>query len=463
MSEPEKITPEKVTNIPASRPEIRELARFVLPSLLGILVFLTPVSYDGSKTIVMGVIIDWLQAPFASVMLELVVAFVALTALGGGYFLVARPNWQQTRPLLHKVCETTPGWFAMRTLGALIGLMVLFKLGPEAVWAKDSGQTVFSVIGPALIFTVGAACLLLPLLTDFGFLEFTGTLLRRPFEALFTLPGRAAIDATSSLVAAATVGLLITIKQYEDGQYTAREAAAVATNFSIVSLPFSLVIATTAGLGQVFFTWYLSVIGCCLICAAIMVRLPPLRGLSDDYYEPVGKQVHEEREAEVGLLSWALAQAVERARSGPGPLVMLERGFTSAVTTLFKIAGPSMAIATLTSVFVFHTQLFDYVAWPVAALLQALSLPEAEVAAPGFLVGFFEQFTPAVIAAKLESAKMRFILAGLSLAQLIYMSEVGVLILRSSLPLGLKDLVLIFIMRTVILFPLFLLAANMLL
>ena len=55
------------------------------------------------------------------------------------------------------------------------------------------------------------------------------------------------------------------------------------------------------------------------------------------------------------------------------------------------------------------------------------------------------------------------ILAGLSICQLIYMAEVGVLILRSPLPLSFWNLLLIFMLRTAIVFPVFLVAGHWLL
>ncbi len=438
------------------------LAKFILPSLVGIFIFLTPVTVDGNSTIVMGVIMGFVRAPFEAILLDILVGFVCVTVVGAGYFLVRKPDWEDSKPLLFAMFDTTPGWFLMRLLGAFIGLMVYFEAGPAVVLAADTGGIVFAVIGPGLFFTVLVACLFLPFLTDFGFLEFTGTLLRRPFEKLFTLPGRAAIDATSSLVVAASVGLLITLKQYDDGRYTAREAASVATNFSIVSLPFSLVIAATAKLDHMFFTWYLTVIGACLISAAIMVRLKPLRMIADTYYAPVGKQIHEEREGDVSLFNWAISQAVKRAENAPNIPNLFLGGAIAGLTTLAKVIGPSLAIATITSVLVFHTSVFDIIAWPVYVVLDWMALPEARLVAPGLLVGFLEQFTPAVVASGIEDERMRFILAGLSVSQLIYMSEVGVLILRSHLPLSLIDLLKIFALRTVILFPIFLIAGHLL-
>ena len=441
---------------------LARLAKFILPSLVGIFIFLTPVTVDGNSTIVMGVIMGFARAPFEAILLEILVGFMCVTVIGAGYFLLRKPDWENSKPVLFAMFDTTLGWFLMRLLGAVIGLMVYFEVGPAVVRAADTGGVVFFVIGPGLFFTVLIACLFLPFLTDFGFLEFTGTLLRKPFEKLFTLPGRAAIDATSSLVAAASVGLLITLKQYNDGRYTAREAASVATNFSIVSLPFSLVIAATAKLDHIFFTWYLTVIGACLIAAAIMVRVKPLRAISDTYYAPVGKQIHEEREGDVSLINWATSQAVKRAEGAPSIPKLFQGGAIAAITTLAKVIGPGLAIATITSILVFHTSVFDIIAWPVYVVLDWMALPEAKLVAPGLLVGFLEQFTPAVVASGIDDERMRFILAGLSVSQLIYMSEVGVLILRSHLPLGFLDLVKIFALRTVILFPIFLVAGHLL-
>jgi nucleoside recognition membrane protein YjiH len=53
-----------------------------------------------------------------------------------------------------------------------------------------------------------------------------------------------------------------------------------------------------------------------------------------------------------------------------------------------------------------------------------------------------------------------FVLAGLSVCQLIYVSEVGVIILRSSLPLSIGDLVIIFLLRTAITLPVLIVGAH---
>ena len=67
---------------------------------------------------------------------------------------------------------------------------------------------------------------------------------------------------------------------------------------------------------------------------------------------------------------------------------------------------------------------------------------------------------PAIIAKGISSEVTSFVLAGLSVCQLIFMSELGVIILRSSLPLSLWELAQIFLLRTVIVLPVLILGAG---
>jgi len=56
----------------------------------------------------------------------------------------------------------------------------------------------------------------------------------------------------------------------------------------------------------------------------------------------------------------------------------------------------------------------------------------------------------------------RFIIAALSVTQLIYMSEVGGLLLGSKVPVSFKDLVAIFLLRTLITLPIIIFIAHIL-
>ncbi|HSP22100.1 MAG TPA: YjiH family protein, partial [Planococcus sp. (in: firmicutes)] len=108
-----------------------------------------------------------------------------------------------------------------------------------------------------------------------------------------------------------------------------------------------------------------------------------------------------------------------------------------------------------------YTPLFKIVSYPLIPVLTLLGLPEAADAAPTLLVGFADMFLPAVLGSGIESELTRFVLAGVSLTQIIYMSEIGILILRSNIPVKFWELVVIFILRTIITLPIIVLFAHL--
>ena len=63
----------------------------------------------------------------------------------------------------------------------------------------------------------------------------------------------------------------------------------------------------------------------------------------------------------------------------------------------------------------------------------------------------------------IQSVKTKFIIAALSLVQIIYLTEVGAIVIKSEVPLNLVKLFIIFLERTIIAIPLIVLFANMVL
>ncbi len=72
-------------------------------------------------------------------------------------------------------------------------------------------------------------------------------------------------------------------------------------------------------------------------------------------------------------------------------------------------------------------------------------------------------FIPSILAASIESELTRFVIAALSVTQLIYMSEVGALLLGSKIPVNFLELVVIFLQRTIITLPVIAIFAHIIL
>ncbi len=448
---------ERITINPVNKNKLR----FLLPSLLGVLIFLTPVPWDGHLAIGIGIVTGWIKGLMGDYGLSIVVMLTVITSILTMLGTTLRVGWIQRRVWLRDLFDVPFLWLVLRLVGTIFGLIYQFQVGPELLRSEEIGGAVFVGIAVNALSVYIGACLLLPLLTDFGFMEFVGTLASPIFRRVFRLPGRAAIDAVASFVGAAAIGLLITIGQYDRGNYTARQASVIATNFSIVSIPFSLVVATVAGIEQHFISWYGFVVLACLIAAFVTPRLPPLSRKADTFVAGSQQNVPGEKMDSRSRLIEAWDRAMDRTESAPGVREFFLTGLTNLMFFAFSVLTASMALATIAALLTFHTPIFSWLGYSFVAMLEMAQLPDAAVAAPGLFSGFLDQYMPAIVAAGIDSDATSFVLAGLSVCQLIFMSEVGVIILRSSLPISVTDLVVIFLLRTVIVLPVLIVGAHL--
>ena len=111
------------------------------------------------------------------------------------------------------------------------------------------------------------------------------------------------------------------------------------------------------------------------------------------------------------------------------------------------------AIGTVALILAEFTPLFTWLSYPMVPVLELLRIPEAQAAAPATLVGFADMFLPAVLATNIESELTRFVIACLSMTQLVYMSEIGALLLKSKIPIKFWELAVVFLLRTAITLP----------
>lgn len=439
---------------------VRQLLIFLIPSLLGVLLFLTPIVYEEKVTIGLGVMADALKAAVSDQLPAIATGLLIVSAVLGLFGSLLKPRWLTERRALNDLFVLPPLWLALRVLGGLFAAMTFWQFGPEWVWNANTGGVVLKDLAPVLITFFLVAGLILPLLTDYGLMEFCGTLVRNVFRKIFGLPGRSAIDAIASWLGSGTVGVLITAQQYQKGFYSAREAAVIATNFSIASIAFSLLITSFMKLDHLFVPFYLTVVVAGLAAAIITPRIPPLSWKKDEYVVGVGKQINEDVPAGTSLLRWGLLQAVKRANANPSPGQMVKVGVHNVVDIWLGLLPLVMAIGTVSLAIAEFTPIFNWLSAPIVPLLELLQLPEATKAAPAMLVGFADMFLPAVLGKGIESELTRFVVACVSLTQLIYMSEVGVLIIKAKLPLNLLELFVIFIIRTLITLPIIALMAH---
>jgi nucleoside recognition membrane protein YjiH len=439
----------------------KQYLKFWLPSLVGVLLFLIPISINGKVTIGLGILADGLQGMIGDYIPLIMTGIICLSAVASLVVRFTNLSMIKKNPFLTALFDVTPFWLALRWIGALFAVFTFFKIGPEYIWSEITGGVVLYDLIPVLMVWFLFACLFMPLLLEFGLMDFFGTLVRNVMVPLFKLPGRSSIDALASWMGSGTVGVLLTTQQYEGGYYTKREAAVVATNFSIASIAFSLVIAKFLSIDHLFVQFYLTVVVTGVIAAIICPRIPPLSLKKETYYEPVGKQIEEDVPAGVSNFRWGLETAVEKAGQVKSFRSVAGSGIKNVVDIWFALIPLVMAIGTVALVIAEFTPIFDYLSYPFVPFLELLQIPEAKAAAPAMIVGFADMFLPAVVGSGIESELTRFVIGVMSLSQLIYMSEIGILLLKSKIPISFLQLFIIFLQRTIITLPVAALMAHL--
>jgi nucleoside recognition membrane protein YjiH len=251
-----------------------------------------------------------------------------------------------------------------------------------------------------------------------------------------------------------SVGILLTSKQYENKFYTQREAAVVGTTFSAVSITFSLVVLAQVKLEQYFLPFYGAICLAGIVAAVIIPRLPPLRNKQDLYIDNSApdKDVDVIPEGH-GTFSWGLHLALHRAANVKSVKRILVDGVENAVDMVFGVLPVVMGLGTVALIVAEYTSLFSILGAPFVPYLELLAIPEAAAASETMMVGFADMFLPAIIISSVDSEITRFVIAAMSVTQLIYMSEVGALLLGSRIPVNFVELFIIFILRTLITLP----------
>ena len=435
--------------------------KFVIPSLLGVFLFMTPISIGGEITIPVAVLSKWVQSTFADVLPMVLLLLVMITAVGTLVTKIFSPKFIIKNDFLNTLFNVTPVWFVIRMLAAVFIVMALYEVGFAPIYSGDTGGLVLYDLLPILFSVFLFAGLFLPLLLNFGLLEFIGTLLSKIMRPVFNLPGRSAIDCIASWLGDGTIGVLLTSKQYEDGFYTKREAAVIGTTFSLVSITFSLVVIDTVGLSRMFLPFYFTVTVASLVAAIVLPKLPPLSKKPDIFFDGTPKEDDEVIPAGSSSFSHGLNQAIKKAKGQELVKVVFVDGFKNVLDMWLAVIPIVMAVGTIALVVAEYTPLFKILGLPFYPVLWLLQVPEAMAASQTLVAGFADMLLPSILASGIESEMTRFVVAAVSVSQLIYLSEVGALLLASKIPVSLKELFIIFIQRTLITLPVIALIAHL--
>ena len=455
----------------ANTPKKKSTVKFAIMSVIGVFLFMVPIpDGQGAFNIPLGYAISWLGGVINSLEVNgfgliflLAALLVTVSFLGSVLAYIVKPAFIMNSEKLKGLFFCNIVYFVSKAVGVAVAWLVFLGAGPDWLIGWGGGRLMMELISSnsgliAIFIIIGVA---IPLLTDFGLMEFLGVLIKKVIRALFTLPGRSSIDLLGSWFSSSAASVIITRDQHERGFYTGREAAAICVNFTLVSLPFTFVVASTIDLTQYFALFYLVICVTAILLAVIMPRIWPLRGIKDEYLPEVGKQIDEEVPGNTSLFGQATRLAGERAGK-TGPAQVVKSGLSNWLNIFMDLIPVILAWGTIALIIESQTPVFQWLSWPFGQFLRLLQVEGAMAYAPATIVGFIDMYIPAILLGTDAPIQTRFILGALSIVQIVYMAETGILILKSKIPLHIGHLAIIFVMRTVFALPIIVLLTRLL-
>lgn len=432
---------------------------FLLPSLAGLSFFLVPLPFADGYDLVIGKFAKTLLALLEDVLPHMLVGLLGLTFFLSFIAEFFHAKLEKFSFLSH--FKVGFFWLVVRSFGFLFSLLCFYQVGPQIFWHEETGSMIFKDLLPFLFCIFLCAGFLLPLLLDYGLLEFFGVLLTKIMKPLFTLPGRSSLDCLSSVIGDGSIGILLTSKQYEAGFYSRREAMVIATTFSFVSITFSFVVLSHAKLTYLVFPFFATISIAAFVAALLCPRIPPLSWIEDSYYKKRPSFESQGTESSGSLFQKGLSLALSHAKENGSLTKYIRGGVQNVLDMWFGVLPAVMCFGTVSLIIAQYTPLFKYLGIVFYPLLLVLQVPEAYEASQALVIGFSDMFLPVIISHGIESDFTRFVIACTSVSQLIFMSEVGALLLSSKIGIKFSYLVSIFFLRTLITLPVIVLCGKL--
>ena len=434
----------------AKKLPVAKVLKFAIPSLLGAALFLIPMKINGEFVLGVSILCDIIQGwmnPFVDMLALILLGTSAIVPILAKIF---KPGIIMNHKTMRSLFDVSYVIIAVRAVGFAYLVCYLFKVGPEFIWSDTTGGEAYNIVSTILTLMVGTS-LLISLLTDFGIMDYAGILVRRFMRPLFTLPGRASLDCIASWVGSSLTGALLTSTQYKDGYYTKREACVIMTCFSTAAFSFIFILTRVCGLEAYFLPSVLTIYAAVIPCAILLPRVYPLSKQKDEYSKEQ-PEIREEIPQGMSKSRWALQCAVEKADEMTVKKFLV-KGVQTIASVWFDVLPMVMFVAATGMIINEYTPVFKIFTIPFVPLLNLMGFAEAEVAAPMLLTGFLDQFLPVAMAGTITAIDTRFFVFCMAIAQIIYLSEIGVMMIRSKLDFNLGKIFLVFLERTLLSMP----------
>lgn len=343
--------------------------------------------------------------------------------------------------------------------GAHFGFMGWLFNGVDSLNGNSIANFVMANILVTICISIPCASLFLPFLVDYGLVDFIGVFVRVIMRPVFKLPGRAAIIMVTAFLGNFSAGHIAVNDQYKTGRMTERESVCIDTSLSTVSVGFLMALATNTGLNNAelwggknywnLFFWVAFLIT--LIVAFIGVRIPPLRGIPDNYYR--GATPNPEQVIKKGIFSAAITEGLDMAQNQDNVGKRIKYYMIETMNVLGTVAAGTSFFGTFGVVLYTYTPIvrwLGYIFWPFFRIF-GFKGQELTTATTGAMISFVEVTVPGLLVTTgVWSMRLRFMLAVLPVTSIIFLASFVPCCMGTEVPVKFWHLCVIWLERMIL-------------
>ena len=445
--------------------------KFIILSLVGIFVFFVDIPLPG-YTIVGAVV-----APRSTIIVNHFSSFVTSLLWNGNikamsYIVLAFCLYGLLdlvfRRKKHFSTPVGKVFSVVKVIGVVFAVFAVFKIGPGVLHqprdllggSNISAFALNRVVIPISI-SIPLAMIFLPLLLDFGLMEFIGVFVRPIMRPVYRLPGRSAVILISAFLGNFSVGHIACDKDYQSGHMTKREASIISYGFCTVSVAFLMVLFNNANfwpvqgethpnpIGWNLFFWTSFAI--VLIVTFINARIPPVSRIEDEFAPDVTP--NPENIYKRNLLKNSMIEALDIAEKSDNLFVAVGKIMKTTGAVLASIimgAGFSTSVGLL---LYFHTPIFEWIGVIFRPLMMLVQIPAAEVntAASGAAFSLLEVTIPSLLITTGDwSIHIRYMLIVIPVTSIIFLGSFVPSLISTNLPVKFWHMMVIWLERMIL-------------
>ncbi|WP_129116032.1 YjiH family protein [Halegenticoccus tardaugens] len=438
--------------------DLHSTLKFVVAFATGAFFFLFPIQWEGQTTIPL----DVLMTLITDTSIFVVEVFTLLVLFAGGILTtISMLHYQGTITLSERTqrlfevdyWQTSNLFWTFRVTAMFLGLMMFFRVGPGWLLGDAVAGIAWEVLMITIVLVIPLGGVFVNLLAELGGLEFVGTLAQPIMRPLFDLPGRSALDSAASWLGSFSIGYYLTRNVFDRGGYNKRDVFVICTCFATANLGTVGAVAAILDLLDVFPVLVLLYLIATLIVAAVLVRVPPLSTVPEEYVaEPDPEPTFTGTPAD--YLRFAFNEGVRTAREGESIPRAAHNGFVDGTKLTAMILGTVLTIGTCVLALEAYTPFFEYLATPLVPVMTVLGIPDPQMAATAILAGAGEYFIGATLVVEADLITKVFVVVVTSAQAIFFAASVPMMVdMFDDIPMRFRDLTALLILRTVLLIP----------